>query len=1031
MTPIQPQSLAPWFASTQPMAPPAEEDTPVPSKSAELLLSPSSPPTSSGHSAIMPTTRLPFTGPSLSSGDGGGDEGEVSPSKLSPFPHRLQKGKPRGLSLLIPDRPAPQIIAETRATTSSSQGATPVDAELQLLSPSPSTLSSGQVMSLASASATSSPTGRGGFAARRNKKPAPILLSPPSTHAQHSGSSHRGHSNVIGGHNSDAFSLLNATKSAPNSPSFHQYKGSSTTGADGEDGEEDQAGTVQARKELASTLRGAPRKRPSLIFSQRQSQVIASAVPVASNNLPAAWRDPSEHILTGAGSTLQHARSVYAAGPIEVLPGVFLGDEHNACDEEMLMQLGITTILNVAKETVLPFQFNDTATPLLRGPGPHISLPSPASPTESGRQGIHTQPPAGLSVHTSSEMLLSACSPQLLFLPNSSGAESSTSSSGGRSPLRPHTSTPNLKRAYKEVTATPTVAVNEVETAPSPSSDDGFTDTDPASSDEPERRRSGTRTSADADASSSSTPEPTAEIDVEMEDCGSDEGDMLALNSRHPSLPYSGSARPHSAIMDLPPSSTVLYIPGSEETGDPDGRVNALRYIKFPWTHDEVDLASKDGGFRHGCAVIAEALGLAVDARGLLLPGLGGGAAAQQPSGSGGKVLVHCQCGVSRSATLVIAFVMQAAALGYGFEATKTLQGMHDCYNLVKEASSSISPNCSLIYQLVEWERVLSVQAQKLRSRDISGPHSQGQRSVGMPNSGGWTADVMGEEEWLRMRAEEERKEAEEALAKEERAQAKLKGIPAKEEKAKKETSTSSSTSQPLAPPSPLPLQQENVQPSSPSSAVQILNQFSSSKPPPKLVAAPPKRNKAQPKVPQLLLKGGARARIEQAQSGDMSLAPLSNILPHLTIDRSEDDDEDEDDEGEDNIVKGKEVRQQIPPALPSAAPTRLNFGGRELVPPLSSLPKADSYIASQAEMVLPPVTPAPPVATAGHEHVSQIQPVLPAIRRINCLDSPKPKLSSSNSFGAQGQSLAERRNKHKRTFSTDWPTLPVGSLKE
>ena len=47
---------------------------------------------------------------------------------------------------------------------------------------------------------------------------------------------------------------------------------------------------------------------------------------------------------------------------------------------------------------------------------------------------------------------------------------------------------------------------------------------------------------------------------------------------------------------------------------------------------------------------------------------------------------------------------MQAAAYEYDFDKTRNLTGMHDCYEMVKDLSSSISPNISLIYQLVEWE---------------------------------------------------------------------------------------------------------------------------------------------------------------------------------------------------------------------------------------------------------------------------------------------------------------------------------------
>ncbi|KAF9564557.1 hypothetical protein EC968_004470 [Mortierella alpina] len=62
----------------------------------------------------------------------------------------------------------------------------------------------------------------------------------------------------------------------------------------------------------------------------------------------------------------------------------------------------------------------------------------------------------------------------------------------------------------------------------------------------------------------------------------------------------------------------------------------------------------------------------------------------------GGKVLVHCQLGVSRSASLVIAYVMKTRQLG-----------LSDAYEFVKARSGVISPNMSLMYQLAEFEKSL------------------------------------------------------------------------------------------------------------------------------------------------------------------------------------------------------------------------------------------------------------------------------------------------------------------------------------
>jgi hypothetical protein len=54
-----------------------------------------------------------------------------------------------------------------------------------------------------------------------------------------------------------------------------------------------------------------------------------------------------------------------------------------------------------------------------------------------------------------------------------------------------------------------------------------------------------------------------------------------------------------------------------------------------------------------------------------------------------------CQCGVSRSATLVIAYIMSLAVAGLLPDQLGHLRGMQDTYDMVKAKSSSIGPNVS------------------------------------------------------------------------------------------------------------------------------------------------------------------------------------------------------------------------------------------------------------------------------------------------------------------------------------------------
>lgn len=66
--------------------------------------------------------------------------------------------------------------------------------------------------------------------------------------------------------------------------------------------------------------------------------------------------------------------------------------------------------------------------------------------------------------------------------------------------------------------------------------------------------------------------------------------------------------------------------------------------------------------------------------------------------GQGKRVLVHCQCGVSRSASLIVA---------YGLFKNPELT-VQEAYDAVKERSRWIGPNMNLIYQLSEFKSTLS-----------------------------------------------------------------------------------------------------------------------------------------------------------------------------------------------------------------------------------------------------------------------------------------------------------------------------------
>jgi tyrosine-protein phosphatase len=90
----------------------------------------------------------------------------------------------------------------------------------------------------------------------------------------------------------------------------------------------------------------------------------------------------------------------YVDGPIQVIPGIWIGSEENARDWKGLIERGIKTILNVAKEVTSPF---DSAAaqplrPFASAPNlykkalePHRQTNSTFYPAHlaSGRPGMH------------------------------------------------------------------------------------------------------------------------------------------------------------------------------------------------------------------------------------------------------------------------------------------------------------------------------------------------------------------------------------------------------------------------------------------------------------------------------------------------------------------------------------------------------------------------------------------------------------------------------------------------------------------
>lgn len=320
----------------------------------------------------------------------------------------------------------------------------------------------------------------------------------------------------------------------------------------------------------------------------------------------------------------------YALGPREILPGIYLGSEQNARDPAVLKEWGIGYVLNVAKEVECPWVDDMIAEEdEEEDEDEEMDLSTKELPTQDppsvsfAPSTASTSPSRARPKHRRTKTQAAVAAPEVVNAP----------------PLfvRPTSSTPNLQSIFNASSASspPPPAV-----PPLPQDLDALDAVAIArslSSSPPQPRRSPPRAARKALQLGAKVTAPTTGADGAI---------------RFPANPRSG--RPPLEYLWLKVSA-----PSSSFSFSVD------QTCRSQWGHDESDL------------VEARKFQAAFDFLDKARAG---------SNGTGGRVLVHCQCGVSRSATVVIAYCMREAAkaLEEGREVPElaSCTGMHDTCEL-------------------------------------------------------------------------------------------------------------------------------------------------------------------------------------------------------------------------------------------------------------------------------------------------------------------------------------------------------------
>ncbi|BGP12500.1 tyrosine/serine/threonine protein phosphatase [Rhodosporidiobolus nylandii] len=349
----------------------------------------------------------------------------------------------------------------------------------------------------------------------------------------------------------------------------------------------------------------------------------------------------------------------YALGPREILPGVFLGSEQNAKDAAVLRDWRIGFVLNVAKEVECPWGAEEAieeeeTTDEEPSSGSGCSSQDVTPPALPSTEAFPPPPLPPLS-HTPAPPPVPQrpkhrrTKTQAAVSTLSRGAAADSGSLPPVRPpfIRPTASTPNLHAVFSPPSPAPPVPAIPGMYLPSTTPDDSLA--------------AGAAAAETMQRSLSSSP---------------------PVPRRTPPRPLAARRPPPTqANATSTRSAGAVRIPASGRSGRP-----SLEYLWLKWGHDEADLVEAKK-FQAAFDFLDEA------------------------RERGERVLVHCQCGVSRSATVVIAYCMREAAKaledGRDAEELAGCTGMHDTYSFVKDKSEWVGPNLSLVFQLVAYERTL------------------------------------------------------------------------------------------------------------------------------------------------------------------------------------------------------------------------------------------------------------------------------------------------------------------------------------